>query len=98
MSEWCPVKTAKGSSKFFLMIFPRSVEAVSLEAMVWEEAPRTQMTHLTQTRHKGIDQASNNFAVDVDNRDNRCFLTGSDATDCVTASQAEGEVWFSTSF
>ena len=81
MSEWCPVKTAKGSSKFFLVIFPRLAEAVSLEAMVWEGAPKTQMTHLTQTRHKGITQASNNFAVD-----NRCFLTGSDATDCVTAS------------
>ena len=58
MSEWCPVKTAKGSSKFFLLIFPRSVEAVSLEDMVGEGAPRTQMTHLTQTHRKSIAQAS----------------------------------------
>ena len=63
MSEWCPVKTAKGSSKFFLLILPRLAEAVSLEAMVWEEAPRTQMTHLTQLCRKSIVQASESSLI-----------------------------------
>ena len=65
MSEWCPVKTAKGSSKCFLLIFPRLAEAVSLEAMVGEGAPRTQMTHLslTQLCRKSIAQASESSLI-----------------------------------